>query len=236
MQIEKNGKKGWRLDRKPLKYPNLFMEIIHEFFSKLHHLDDLIQWGGLTVLFLIVFAETGLLAGFFLPGDSLLVTAGLIASNPESGLDIWTMNIALMIAAITGDSTGYWIGATFGPKLFNRKNSFFFRKEYVDKTHAFYEKHGPKTIVLARFVPIIRTFAPTMAGVGRMKYTTFLAYNIGGGILWVSLMTLAGYFLGRSIPNIEEHLHWVILVVIILSLIPIAREVWIAREASKQRS
>ena len=199
------------------------MEVLQHFFSNLYRFDELIRWGGYLVLTIIIFSETGLLAGFFLPGDSLLVTAGLL-SAVEGTLNIWFLNLLLAAAAILGDTTGYWIGYHLGPKIFTRKNSFFFHQDHLIRTQKFYEKYGAKTIVLARFVPIVRTFAPTVAGVGRMSYRKFLAYNIAGGIGWVLLMTLAGYFLGRSIPNIEKQVHWVILVVIILSFIPIIKE------------
>lgn len=199
------------------------MEWLQEFFSRLYHFEDLIRWGGYFILTVIVFAETGLLAGFFLPGDSLLVTAGLVAAV-DSNLNIWILNLILCVAAIVGDTTGYWIGYYFGPRLFNKEDSFFFHKNHLLRTQNFYEKHGPKTIVLARFVPIIRTFAPTVAGAGKMHYRRFLVYNILGGIGWVMSMTLTGYFLGRSIPGIEKKIHWVIAIVIILSILPIIRE------------
>jgi len=204
------------------------MEILKEFFSNLYRFDELIRWGGYFVLIIIVFAETGLLAGFFLPGDSLLVTAGLLAAL-EGTLNIWWLSLSLSLAAIIGDSVGYWIGYHAGPKIFNRENSFFFNKNHLIRTKKFYDKYGPKTIVLARFVPIVRTFAPTVAGVGRMEYKRFLIYNVAGGIGWVLAMISAGYFLGRSVPNIEKQIHWVILIVIFLSIIPILREIWISR-------
>jgi len=204
------------------------MEILKEFFSNLYRFDELIRWGGYFVLIIIVFAETGLLAGFFLPGDSLLVTAGLLAAL-EGTLNIWWLSLSLSLAAIIGDSVGYWIGYHAGPKIFNRENSFFFNKNHLIRTKKFYDKYGPKTIVLARFVPIVRTFAPTVAGVGRMEYKRFLIYNVAGGIGWVLAMISAGYFLGRSVPNIEKQIHWVILIVIFLSIVPILREIWISR-------
>ncbi len=206
------------------------MELLKEFFSNLYRFDELIRWGGYFVLVVIIFAETGLLAGFFLPGDSLLVTAGLI-SAVDGTLNIWLLNLGLMAAAILGDSTGYWIGYHFGPKFFSRSNSIFFHKDHLTRTKNFYDKHGPKTIVLARFIPIVRTFAPTVAGVGRMAYSKFLFYNVIGGIGWVMSMTLAGYFLGRSIPNIEKQIHWIILIVIFLSFIPVMKEIWASKVA-----
>lgn len=199
------------------------MEILQQFFSHLYRFDELIRWGGYLVLVIIVFSETGLLAGFFLPGDSLLVTAGLLAAV-EGTLNIWFLNLLLSGAAILGDTTGYWLGRHFGPRIFNREDSFFFHKNHLLRTQQFYEKYGAKTIILARFIPIVRTFAPTVAGVGRMEYKRFLTYNILGGIGWVAGMTLTGYFLGRSIPDIEKQIHWVILIVIVLSFLPILKE------------
>ena len=199
------------------------MEWLHEFFSKLYHFEELIRWGGYLVLVIIIYAETGLLAGFFLPGDSLLVTAGLFAAV-EGALRIEILIPLLALAAIAGDNTGYWLGRHFGPKLFSRTDSFFFHKNHLERTQKFYEKYGAKTLVLARFVPIVRTFAPTVAGVGRMKYSKFFAYSIVGGLGWIMSMTLLGFFLGRSIPNIEKEVHWVILTVIILSFLPILKE------------
>lgn len=204
------------------------METVNDFLSALYQLDTLIRWGGYTVLVAIVFAETGLLAGFFLPGDSLLVTAGLLAAG-EGTVDIWLLIVLLSVAAIAGDSTGYAIGYHLGPRVFSRERSRFFHKDHLVRTHRFYEKYGAKTIVLARFVPILRTFAPTVAGVGKMSYRTFLAFNVVGGIGWVMSMTLAGFFLGRSIPDIERHLHWIIGIVIVCSFIPIVREGLLAR-------
>ncbi len=210
------------------------MEWIKEFFSHLYHFDELVRWGGYTVLILVVFAETGLLAGFFLPGDSLLVTAGLVAVL-DGHLNIGYLLILLSLAAITGDTAGYWIGYHIGPKIFNRENSLFFHKSHLERTKKFYDKYGVKTIVIARFVPIVRTFAPTVAGVGKMRYKTFLTYNILGGIGWVCSMVLAGYFLGRTIPHIEKHVHILILVIIIVSFIPIIKEVISAQREKKER-
>lgn len=199
------------------------METLQQFFSHLYHFDQLIRWGGLTVLIIIVFSETGLMAGFFLPGDSLLVTAGLLAAL-DGILNVWMLLFSLSAAAIVGDTVGYWIGNKIGPRLFTRDDSFFFKKEHLIRTRAFYEKYGGKTIIIARFVPIVRTFAPTVAGVGEMNYSKFLAYNVIGGIAWVFSMVLGGYFLGRSIPNIEKKIHYIILAVIFVSLLPIVYE------------
>lgn len=211
------------------------MEQLLEFFKTLYHFDELIRWGGYAVLIAIVFAETGLLAGFFLPGDSLLVTAGLLASG-SGVLNIWVLILALSAAAIAGDSTGYVIGYHLGPRLFAREDSRLFHKDHVARTQRFYDKYGPKTIVLARFVPIVRTFAPTLAGIGKMRYRTFVTFNVIGGIAWVTSMTLAGYSLGRLIPDIESKLHWVIAIVIVLSFLPILRELRRAKPASTQEA
>ena len=196
------------------------MELIEQILGTIYDVPALIRWGGLLGLIAIVYAETGLLVGFFLPGDSLLVTAGLFAANGE--LDIVTLNLCLMAAAIAGDATGYWIGSRAGAALYRRPDSLLFKKKHLLYTRDFYERHGGKTIVIARFVPILRTFAPVVAGVGQMGYRRFAIYNVAGGIGWVASMTLAGYFLGRMIPDLEENLHLVVAVVIGLSLLPLA--------------
>lgn len=206
-----------------------------EILSNLYHFDELIRAGGYLALFLIVFAETGLLAGFFLPGDSLLVTAGLIASAPDGPLELLPLIGLLCAAAVAGDSAGYAIGFHLGPRIFNREDSWLFHKDHLVRTRRFYEKHGPKTIVLARFVPFVRTFAPTVAGVGRMRYPLFLFYNVAGGIGWVLSMTLTGFLLGRLIPDIERYLHLLIGAVILISLIPVWRE-WSRSHPKNPRS
>ena len=190
-------------------------------------------------LFIIIFSETGLLVGFFLPGDSLLVTAGLLASTGT--LNIVHLNLLLIPAAIIGDAVGYSIGYRSGSRLLNRPNSRFFKHEHLERTQAFYVKHGGKTIVIARFVPIVRTFAPVVAGLARMPYRTFATFNIAGGSAWILSTTLLGYFLGRSIPNIEKYIHYVIAAVIFLSFVPIiieylksrSRKRALAKEAEK---
>lgn len=201
------------------------MESISDFFSMISSpggIEQMIRWGGYLVLFLIVFAETGLLIGFFLPGDSLLVTAGVLAA--AGVLDITMLNLVLIPAAIIGDATGYTIGLRGGRRLMARENSRLFRREHLEKTQRFYQKHGGKTIVLARFIPLIRTFAPVVAGIGRMPYRQFALYNVFGGLFWISSTTLTGYFLGSRVPNISQHLHYVIGAVVLLSILPVIYE------------
>ena len=158
------------------------------------------------------------------------MTAGLVASQGK--LDIWLLSALLIAAAVVGDSVGYAIGHLMGPKIFNQEESLFFRKDHLRRTHDFFEKYGAKTIVLARFVPIVRTFAPTVAGVGGMTYGRFLSYNVLGGVLWVTSMLSIGYFLGHSVPNIEKHLHVVVGIVIVVSFLPLVHE-W--RRSKKHR-
>jgi membrane-associated protein len=190
--------------------------------------EALIRWGGLTGIVTIVFIETGLFIGFFLPGDSLLVTAGIMAA--AGYLDLRWLIPLTILAAIIGDQVNYAIGYRAGVALMSRYERF---RPHLERAHAFYEKHGAKTIVLARFVPIVRTFAPAVAGAARMNYRTFVTYNIVGGIVWVLSTTLTGYFLGRAIPHIDRYLHLVIAIVVFLSILPILRE-W-RRERRKER-
>jgi membrane-associated protein len=194
------------------------MDYIITFFSNLHNLQDLITWGGYTVLAIIVFAESGLLFGFFLPGDSLLVTAGLLAT--QGYLNIWELFFLLVVMAVSGDAVGYHFGKYMGPKIFKKEKSIFFAKDHLLKAKAFYDKHGGKTIIMARFMPIVRTFAPIVAGAGNMPYKKFLTYNVFGGIFWVGSMLGVGYFLGKTIPNVDQYLHIVIAIVIFLSILP----------------
>ena len=209
------------------------VDFLRGILSGAYTLDGLIQWGGYILLVAIVFTETGLLVGLFLPGDSLLITAGLLAGAGK--LDIWWLNALLIAAAIVGDSTGYAIGVRLGPRIFTREKSLLFNPKHVVRTQRFYEKYGPKTIVIARFVPIIRTFAPVLAGVGRMRYRRFLTYNVAGGIGWVASMTWAGYLLGQTVPNISKHIHVLVIVIIVLSSIPIAVEVYRERRKTFRR-
>jgi len=201
---------------------DVLVDTVGGLLSGRYALDDLVRWGGYVVLVAIVFIETGLLVGFFLPGDSLLITAGLVAAT--GALNIWWINLLLIVAAITGDSVGYAIGWRAGSRLFTRPKSLLFNPRHIERTRAFYARHGAKTIVIARFVPIVRTFAPVVAGIGQMEYRRFLFYNIAGGVGWVTSMTWAGYLLGQAVPNISDHIHIVVGIVILLSLIPIAVE------------
>ena len=197
------------------------MEGIIDLFLHLdEHLNDIfLQYGAWTyaILFLIVFCETGLVVTPFLPGDSLLFAVGALSAS--GGLDVWVLFALLGFAAILGDTVNYWIGNYIGPRAFSG-NVRFLKKEYLERTHRFYEKHGGKTIILARFMPIIRTFAPVIAGVAEMEYRRFVTYNVVGGILWVWSMALLGYSLGRVIPDVDRHIHIIIVVVVFLSILP----------------
>jgi membrane-associated protein len=177
----------------------------------------LIQTIGYLGIFIIIFAESGLFFGFFLPGDSLLFTAGLLASQGYFNI-IWLI-LLTTIGAIAGDQIGYFFGKKVGPKIFNRDDSFFFKKKYIHDAEVFYQKHGKKAIVLARFMPIIRTFIPILAGVGSMHYKTFIIYNVLGGLIWAAGITLLGYFLGENIPNIDEYLIPILLLIIFVSVL-----------------
>lgn len=200
------------------------MEILSDFlhtFTTADGLREFVRSGEIVayvVLFIIIFSETGLLVGFFLPGDSLLVVAGLLASSGD--LNIFYLIGLLIPAAIIGDAVGYNIGLRGGRRLLNRPNSRLFKKEHLIKTQEFYEKHGGKTIVLARYIPIIRTFAPVVAGMAQMPYRKFAFYNISGGILWILSTTLLGFYLGQLVPDIDRYLHFVIAIVIFLSILP----------------
>lgn len=187
----------------------------------------LVTQGGAALVCAIVFIETGMFAGFFLPGDSLLVTAGVLAGAGD--LKLAALLTLVTLCAIAGDQLGYAIGWKAGDRLYGRQDSRFFKRRHLQQAHDFYEKHGAKAVVIARFIPIIRTFCPPVAGAAKMKYARYLTYDILGGLLWVWSMVLAGYTLGRSVPNIEKKLHYVIAVVVILSLIPAAIQAWNVR-------
>ncbi len=189
---------------------------------QLYDVPTLIAWGGYTLIAFMVFAETGLFFGFFLPGDSLLITAGLLAATGL--LDLLTLNLLLVPAAVLGDAVGYAFGAKVGKRLYSRPDSRFFKHEHLETAQAFYDKHGGKTIIFARFVPIVRTFAPIIAGTAGMPYPKFFSFNVIGGLLWVTGMLLLGYFLGRAIPNLENNLLPLVLLIIVISFLPALRE------------
>jgi membrane-associated protein len=184
----------------------------------LFNVKGLIEWGGTLLVCTIVFVETGFFVGFFLPGDSLLVTAGVFAASGQ--LEIAKLLLLVPLCAIIGDQIGYWIGRKAGQTLYRREDSLIFRRRHLDRAHEFYEKYGGKTVVLARFIPIVRTFCPPVAGAAEMSYGRYVAYDVAGGVMWVGSMILCGYFLGRQIPNINQNIHYVIAVVIFLSLLP----------------
>jgi membrane-associated protein len=194
------------------------MQTLTDFFHRLSDLPTLVQWAGLFGIAAIIFSETGLLVGVFLPGDSLLVTAALFAA--KGYLNVYLLASVLPIAAICGNSLGYFIGRTTGPRIFSRENSLFFNKKHAMRAHDFYEKHGKKTIVLAQFMPVIRTFAPVIAGVAGMRFHTFIAYNVFGALFWIWSMLGIGYFLGNYIPGIDQHIEIVVVVVVFISILP----------------
>ena len=181
---------------------------------------QLIETFGTIGLLLVIYAESGLLLGLVFPGDSLLFTAGLFAATDKFGLNIWAIAIGCFVAAFTGSQTGYWLGRRFGPGLFRRHDSRLFKHEYVEQSRVFFERHGAKTILLARFVPFVRTLAPMLAGVGEMPRRSFLAFNALGALVWATGLSLAGYFLGKAIPDVDRYLLPIIGVVVLLSAIP----------------
>jgi membrane-associated protein len=197
---------------------------------------EIVKWAGYVGLFVIIFAETGLLIGFFLPGDSLLITAGVLATDkfPEHQLELAILIPLLILAAVLGDATGYLIGREAGPHLFVRDDARFFRKKHLVRASAFYDKHGGKTIVLARFLAIVRTFAPTVAGAAGMPYWKFTSYNIIGGAGWVVSMLLLGYFVGEAVPNLDVFFFVIIGGVIAISLLPAAVHLWRERSAARR--
>jgi len=181
-------------------------------------LKELIRSGGAPLICLIVFIETGFFVGFFLPGDSLLITAGIFAAADVIPLK-WLL-APVMLCAIVGDQIGYWIGRKLGPALYKKEDSLLFRRSHLQRAHEFYEKYGGRAVILARFVPIVRTFCPPVTGAAQMPYSRYLIFDIFGGILWVGTMILGGFFLGRSVPNIGSRIHYVIIVVALVSVLP----------------
>lgn len=220
------------------------MEFLHEFWTFFINLltdtggtlDALVTDYGLwvyAILFLIIFCETGLVVTPFLPGDSLLFLTGAIAVRSNNDLELWIVIVLLIIAAVLGDAVNYTIGRLFGEKLFSNPNSKIFKQSYLEKTNKFYEKHGGKTIILARFVPIVRTFAPFVAGMGRMTYKHFFSFNVIGGIAWILIFTILGALIGRM-PWVEQNLDKVVIIIVLLSIVPAIYEFVKAKLSSKK--
>jgi membrane-associated protein len=200
------------------------IEFVRHLLEQLYNVRGLVEWGGTLLVCVIVFIETGFFVGFFLPGDSLLVTAGVFAGAGHMKLaELLTL---VTLCSIAGDQLGYLIGRQAGANLYRRDDSRFFKKRHLESAHEFYEKFGGKTIIIARFVPIIRTFCPPVAGAAKMSYRRYLAYDILGGFLWVWSMILVGYTLGRTVPNVDKKIHYIIAVVIVVSLLPAAYHAW----------
>ena len=200
------------------------VEVLRHVLERLYDVRGLVEQGGTILVCVIVFIETGMFVGFFLPGDSLLVTAGVFAAAGH--LKLAQLLIIVPLCAIAGDQLGYLIGWKAGASLYRREDSRFFKKKHLERAKAFYHKHGGKTIILARFIPVIRTFCPPVAGAARMRYSRYLTYDIFGGILWVSSMVMIGFTLGKKIPNVEKQIHWVIAGVIFLSILPGIIQAW----------
>ncbi|HXQ25846.1 MAG TPA: VTT domain-containing protein [Candidatus Acidoferrales bacterium] len=200
------------------------IEMLQHLLARVYDVRGLIEWGGTVLVCSIVFVETGMFAGFFLPGDSLLVTAGVFAAAGH--LKLAELLSLVTVCAIAGDQVGYFIGWRAGATLYRRPDSRFFKKRHLERAHEFYERYGGKTVIFARFIPIIRTFCAPVAGAAKMRYARYLAYDICGGFLWVWSMVLVGYTLGRTVPNVEKRIHYIIAAVIVLSLVPAAYHAW----------
>ncbi len=194
------------------------LESLRHLLHSLYDVQGLIRWGGPLLVCIIVFIETGFFVGFFLPGDSLLVTAGILAA--AGYLNIWTLVPMAIACAIAGDQLGYWIGHHAGQALYSRPDSFIFKRRHLEHAHEFYERYGGKTIILARYVPIVRTFCPPVAGAAHMTYRAYFLYDIVGGALWVGSMMFGGYGVGKLMPGLGDRIHYVIIVVVFLSLLP----------------
>jgi membrane-associated protein len=203
-------------------------ELVRHVLAQLYDVRGMIEWGGTAYVCLVIFVETGLFVGFFLPGDSLLVTAGVFAGAGHLKL-AWLLSL-VTLCAIAGDQLGYLIGWRAGQTLYQRKDSRFFKRRHLEQAHEFYEQNGGKTIILARFLPIVRTFCPPVAGAAKMNYGRYLLYDIAGGFCWVWGMTLLGYTLGRTVPNIDKRIHYIIAAVIVVSFLPAAYHAWKSRQ------
>ena len=197
------------------------MDGIFDFLKKLVNPESIIHYGGIYLLLFVVFAETGLFIGFFLPGDSLLFTAGLLCSTGILNIHILLLVILIITAAVTGNMVGYAFGKKVGPLLFKRKSGFFFRQEQLVAANEFYKKHGKKTIILSRFLPILRTFAPIVAGIVKLEYYKFFIYSLIGAFFWVCTLVLTGYFMGRYIPGVKDYLGYIVIFLIVITSIPI---------------
>ncbi len=214
------------------------LDMVRDFIHVVLHLNDYLDgwvrdfgaWMYLA-MFAVIFCETGLVIMPFLPGDSLLFALGALCARPESGLELAVLAPILLVAAIAGDQLNYVIGRKIGPKIFHSETSRFLNKQHLVRAQAFYEKYGAKAIVIARFAPILRTFAPFVAGIGQMKFGRFVAYNVAGGVAWVMSFLLAGYFFGQ-VPAVKRNFHIVIIAIIVISLMPVAYEWWKARRAA----
>ena len=200
------------------------IEALRHMLAQLYDVRGLIEWGGTVLVCLIVFVETGMFVGFFLPGDSLLVTAGVFAGAGH--LKLGSLLTLVTLCAIAGDQLGYFIGHKAGQGLYSRPDSRFFKRKYLEEAHEFYEHYGGKTVIMARFLPIIRTFCPPVAGAARMSYRRYLLYDICGGFLWVWGMVLVGYTLGRTVPNVDKKIHYIIAGVIVVSFLPATLHAW----------
>jgi membrane-associated protein len=196
------------------------MEGVFEFLKQLVNPESIIQYGGLYLLLFVVFAETGLFVGFFLPGDSLLFTAGLLCSTGILAMNPFLLVLLIIIAAVAGNMVGYGFGKKVGPLLFKRKSGFLFRQEHLITAHEFYIKHGKKTIILSRFLPIVRTFAPIVAGIVKLDYYKFFIYSLAGAFFWVTSLVLTGYYLGKYVPGTKDYLGYIVIFLIVITSIP----------------
>ncbi len=196
------------------------MEGLIDFLKQLVNPESIIRYGGIYLLLFVVFAETGLFVGFFLPGDSLLFTAGLLCSTGILQIHPALLLILIMVAAITGNMVGYYFGKKVGPVLFKRKSGLLFRQEHLVMANEFYKKHGKKTIILSRFLPIVRTFAPIIAGIVKLEYHKFVLYSVIGAFFWVDILVLTGYYMGRYIPQTKEYLGYIVIFLIVITTIP----------------
>lgn len=212
------------------------MENTLEFIKTILHPQSIIQYGGLALLLFIIFAETGLFFGFFLPGDSLLFVAGLMSGSTLFDVDIVTLNLTIIAAGILGNFVGYYFGKKTGPVLFKRDDSLFFKKKHVNAAKDFYDRYGGMALILGRFIPIIRTFVPIMAGVVSIDFKKFVLYNVTGCIAWVVSMTLSGYFLGRMFPSLQENLEYIVIIIISVSMIPVVLTYLKERKRAKEQS